>query len=156
MDRVQERAESLLATAHESEASMAALFTRFGCHAFAFAAVRRLGGTTVLMTEMLDLTWGPSRCVHAWCETHSAAIDYFGQASGPAAILERFLSQPGFSPPWRPEMKPYTVESLDRPQIDLVLAGSRTLPNGFYGDPVWLRRAVCLADHLLADKYPLR
>ena len=151
MDRIQERAEALLAVAQKSDADTAALFTRFGCHAFAFAAVQRFGGVAVLMTEMLDSVRGLSRCVHAWCETGSTAIDYFGKAPGPEAILQRFLSQPGFSPPWHPGMTPHKFEVLDRTQIGEVLAGSRRLPTEFYGEVTWLPLAMSLADRLLAD-----
>lgn len=152
MNQPQVRAEALLAAAQNSHADLQALFTQFGCHAFAFAAVYRLGGVALLMTEMTDPTWGPGPCVHAWCETGSLALDFFGQAPDGQAVFRRFRSQPGFSPPWRTGMAASKVESLNRSQIDQVLAGSFALPNGFYGEPGWLRRAMALANRLLADR----
>jgi hypothetical protein len=74
----------------DTEAKM--LYTRGGCHAYAFAQAVHLKGTAVLMTKIAVPAKGGSLIkptIHAWCIAGSAFIDYYGTSDSEEELLAR-------------------------------------------------------------------
>lgn len=134
-------------------AAVTALFTVGGCHAFAFAQAIRLKGKAILMTEIMIPGFAePEPSIHAWCATDSGLIDYFGKADDAEELLGRFHKKNGGTSTFVKGTKPSKFGCLSVDEIVLILARPETLPNGFFKDPLWLPRAMKLAEQLIKSE----
>lgn len=140
------KAERLLADASKGATHLQQLFTQFGCHAFAFSRALNKNGEAILMTQVYRPKGGPEKCTHAWCDVGGKCYDYFGEIDSEELLLKRFLSQPGFSPPWETGVRAHVVARLDTKLVQSILSGSGKLPPGYYSDSDWITRSVALAD----------
>lgn len=121
------------------------LFTGGACHAFAFAKALSLNGKAVLMTHIDIPSKGLDSLVHAWCEAGNRVIDFYGGAQSVGLLLQRFMQRkytPGTTVIYEPGARPASPVSFSTVEIDLVLAGGRTLPTQFYQTSAFLSGAV--------------
>jgi hypothetical protein len=143
--------QALEAAEHGGEPEAKILYTRGGCHAFAFAQAALLNGAAVLATEVAvpSLT-GPfaKATIHAWCISGDALIDCYGAAESEEELLARLHKEAGWSPAFVKGTRAHKPACFSPTEIQLVLDGKTALPIGYFNEPGWLKRAMALIDRL--------